>query len=59
MLGVQVEGLPQGNRYPMQDDFPTDQHPLLKSWKSEDYIKQEEAKASELRLKEEQNLCQK
>ncbi len=33
LLGAKVEGLPAGPRYPLPDDWPTDQHPLLKDWK--------------------------
>jgi NADH:ubiquinone oxidoreductase subunit C len=33
LLGVKVEGLPPGNRYPLPDDFPFDQFPLRKDWK--------------------------
>jgi Ni,Fe-hydrogenase III component G len=32
LLGFTVENLPPGNRYPMPDDFPRDQHPLRKDW---------------------------
>ena len=36
LLGFQVEGLPEsGNRYPLTDDWPKDQHPLRKDWKVE------------------------
>jgi Ni,Fe-hydrogenase III component G len=34
LLGVKVEGLASGNRYPLTDDWPLDQHPLRKDWKS-------------------------
>ncbi|MCX5665931.1 MAG: NADH-quinone oxidoreductase subunit C, partial [Candidatus Omnitrophica bacterium] len=33
LLGVQVEGLPEGKRYPLPDDWPLDQYPLRKDWK--------------------------
>ena len=33
LFGAQVEGLPPGNRYPLTDDWPTDEHPLRKDWK--------------------------
>ncbi|MHB0997467.1 MAG: NADH-quinone oxidoreductase subunit C [Elusimicrobiales bacterium] len=33
MLGIKVAGLPPGRRYPLPDDFPTDQYPLRKDWK--------------------------
>ena len=32
LLGMQVEGLPPGHRYPLPDGFPTDQYPLRKDW---------------------------
>lgn len=34
LLGVKVEGLPEGKRYPLPDDWPKDQYPLRKDWKS-------------------------
>ena len=36
LLGFKVEGLPQGNRYPLTDDWPLDEYPLRKDWKQED-----------------------
>jgi len=36
LLGVRVEGLLPGNRYPLTDDWPLDEHPLRKDWKSKD-----------------------
>ncbi|MBI5745027.1 MAG: NADH-quinone oxidoreductase subunit C [Elusimicrobia bacterium] len=39
MLGIKVEGLPPGQRrYPLDEDFPTDQYPLRKDWKTEEYL---------------------
>jgi NADH:ubiquinone oxidoreductase subunit C len=35
LLGFEVEGLPPGNRYPLPDGWPTDQHPLRKDWQPE------------------------
>jgi membrane-bound hydrogenase subunit beta len=32
LLGAAIEGLPEGRRYPLPDDWPADQHPLLKDW---------------------------
>lgn len=32
LFGAQVEGLPEGNRYPLTDDWPKDQFPLRKDW---------------------------
>ena len=33
LLGMQVQGLPPGNRYPLPDDWPAGQYPLRKDWK--------------------------
>lgn len=33
MLGAKVSGLPEGRHYPLPDDWPQDEHPLLKNWK--------------------------
>ena len=33
LLGVVVEGLPAGRRYPLPDDWPAGDHPLRKNWK--------------------------
>ncbi len=33
LLGARVDGLAPGPRYPLPDDWPTDEHPLLKDWK--------------------------
>ena len=33
LLGVKMEGLPEGLRYPLPDDWPKDQYPLRKDWK--------------------------
>lgn len=33
LLGVKVEGLPEGKRYPLPDDWPKGQYPLRKDWK--------------------------
>jgi len=43
MLGIKVQGLPAGRRYPLAEDFPTDQYPLRKDWKTEDYLAQQAA----------------
>jgi membrane-bound hydrogenase subunit beta len=43
LLGMQVEGLAPGNRYPLPDGWPTDQHPLRKDWRPA----KEESPASE------------
>ncbi|MFH0940952.1 MAG: NADH-quinone oxidoreductase subunit C [Candidatus Omnitrophota bacterium] len=36
LLGAKVEGLPAGNRYPLTDDWPSDEFPLRKDWKPKD-----------------------
>ncbi len=36
LLGIAVEGLPEGTRYPLPDDWPADQYPLRKDWKPSD-----------------------
>jgi Ni,Fe-hydrogenase III component G len=33
MFGIKIAGLPPGRRYPLPEDFPTDQYPLRKDWK--------------------------
>ena len=33
LLGVKVEGLPQGRQYPLPDNWPAGVYPLRKSWK--------------------------
>lgn len=35
LLGAKIEGLPSGSRYPLTDDWPIDQFPLRKDWKSD------------------------
>ena len=32
LLGVTVEGLPEGRQYPLPDNWPAGQYPLRKSW---------------------------
>jgi len=34
LFGAQVTGLPSGHRYPLTDDWPTEDHPLRKDWKT-------------------------
>ena len=36
LLGMQVEGLAPGNRYPLPDNWPAGQYPLRKDWKPAD-----------------------
>ena len=33
LFGAEVEGLSEGNRYPLPDDWPKGEHPLRKDWK--------------------------
>jgi membrane-bound hydrogenase subunit beta len=33
LLGARVDGLPPGPRYPLPEDWPEGEHPLLKDWK--------------------------
>lgn len=33
LLGFNVQGLPEGNRYPLTDDWPDNEFPLRKDWK--------------------------
>lgn len=33
MFGVKVDGLPVGRHYPLPENWPQDEHPLLKDWK--------------------------
>ncbi len=35
LLGIRVNGLPKGNRYPLPDDWPANQYPLRKDWRPE------------------------
>jgi len=41
LLGMQVEGLPPGNRYPLPDGWPEGQYPLRKDWKGNESLKTE------------------
>jgi len=35
LFGIRVNGLPEGARYPLPDDWPEGQHPLRKDWSPE------------------------
>jgi membrane-bound hydrogenase subunit beta len=35
LLGVQINGIPEGIRYPLPDGWPEGQYPLRKEWKKE------------------------
>ena len=39
LLGAKVEGLPEGKRYPLSDDWPTNEYPLRKDWKKKEEVK--------------------
>ncbi|MFA6321227.1 MAG: NADH-quinone oxidoreductase subunit C [Candidatus Omnitrophota bacterium] len=36
LLGAKVEGLPEGRRYPLSDDWPVGDYPLRKDWKKQE-----------------------
>jgi membrane-bound hydrogenase subunit beta len=36
LFGIKIDGLKPGRRYPLPDDFPKDQYPLRKDWKTAD-----------------------
>lgn len=44
MFGIKIAGLPPGRRYPLPEDFPTDQYPLRKNWKFVPPAEETEAK---------------
>jgi Ni,Fe-hydrogenase III component G len=44
LLGMQVEGLPPGNRYPLPDSWPAGQYPLRKDWQPDADVKKEVTK---------------
>lgn len=35
LLGAKVDGMPEGGRYPLPDDWPAGQYPLRKDWKQD------------------------
>jgi len=39
LLGAKVQGLPEGKRYPLSDDWPIDEYPLRKDWKKKEEVK--------------------
>lgn len=41
LLGFQIEGLPEGYRYPLPDNWPAGQYPLRKDWKADILDKKE------------------
>jgi membrane-bound hydrogenase subunit beta len=41
LLGINVKGLPEGNRYPLPDNWPAGLYPLRKDFKKEDLDKKE------------------
>lgn len=36
LLGIKVDGLVPGNRYPLPDNWPQGEHPLRKDWKPQE-----------------------
>lgn len=34
LLGARIEGIPEGKRYPLPDDWPAGEYPLRKDWKA-------------------------
>ena len=39
LLGAKVEGLPEGERYPLSDDWSAGEYPLRKDWKKQEGVK--------------------
>jgi NADH:ubiquinone oxidoreductase subunit C len=39
LLGIKVIGLPDGHRYPLDDNWPKDEFPLRKDWKGKKEVK--------------------
>lgn len=39
LLGVNFEGIPEGKRYPLPDEWPQGDHPLRKNWKATEETK--------------------
>lgn len=37
LLGIRVEGLPEGRHYPLPENWPEGQYPLRKDWKVEEH----------------------
>lgn len=40
LFGILVEGIPDGRRYPLPDDWPDGEYPLRKDWKGLPSIKE-------------------
>ena len=47
LLGITIDGLAPGRRYPLPDDFPAGQYPLRKDWKTADAYPDEAAAKQE------------
>ena len=47
VLGIKVDGLPPGRRYPLAEDFPVGQYPLRKDWNQDAYVAAEAAKMAQ------------
>ena len=48
LMGIQVQGLPTGHRYPLPDDWPDGQYPLRKDWKAPSVSGQPDAPEDQL-----------
>ncbi len=44
LLGFKIDGLAQGFRYPLTDDWPEGEHPLRKDWKKDSGVQTETIK---------------
>ncbi|MDD5238387.1 MAG: NADH-quinone oxidoreductase subunit C [Candidatus Omnitrophica bacterium] len=55
LLGIKVIGLPEGHRYPLADDWPKDDFPLRKDWKSKENTPGHKGLASTRSAQEGQN----
>jgi membrane-bound hydrogenase subunit beta len=45
LLGVRIQGLPEGNRYPLPEGWPEGQYPLRKDWSRDSIDPPKETKA--------------
>ena len=46
LLGIEIDTLPPGSRYPLPDDWPHDEFPLRKDWKQKDNANSRESNAN-------------
>lgn len=47
LFGILVEGIPEGRRYPLPDDWPDGEYPLRKDWKGLPAVKEVTADAAD------------